>query len=259
MRVGPPLRKGSQKFMSATANLFAPDNADLEGELEFSSPLPAVCFEDARQNHFEQPDPAGPSSMAELRRVDACEAIVSHYESRLNAADGAVLHLGADRGELLETLRQHGFTVMGCEPSPGPARLARAMHGFDARTLHCSSAENFLDWMHRIGQRPQAIFFRHGWEHNLELQALLSRMADVLRDGGRIIAVLPPPDAEHPFEAHLSFLNELAVAGASSSACFEVESVDCDFDNRFMAFVLKKTTASETMLPRENPGSILPA
>ena len=215
--------------MSATANLFVPEIADFGGEPEFSLPLPAVHFDDVRQNDFEQPDQTG-----------ACEAIISHYESRLNAADGAVLHLGAGRGELMETLRQHGFAVMGCEPSPGPTRLARAMHGFDARTLHCSSAENFLQWMRRIGQKAQAVFFRHGWEHNLELQALLSRMADILRDGGRIIAVLPPPAADHPREAHLSFLNELAVAGASSSASFEIESVDCDFDSRFMAFVLKK-------------------
>jgi len=154
-----------------------------------------------------------------------------------------VLHLGAGRGELMETLRQHGFAVMGCESLPGPARLARAMHGFDARTLQCSSAENFLRWMRRIGQKAQAVFFRHAWEHNLELQALLSRMAEILCDGGRIIAVLPPPDADHPRVAHLSFLNELAVAGASSSTCFEIESVDCDFDGRFMAFVLKKTPA----------------
>jgi SAM-dependent methyltransferase len=216
--------------MNATANLFVPENAGLEGQLEFSSPLPAVVLDEDRRNRFEEPDRAG-----------ACEAIVSHYESRLNAAEGAVLHLGAGRGELMEALRQHGFEVMGCEPSPGPTRLARARHGFDARTLHCSSAENFLHWMQRIGQKAQAVFFRHGWEHNLELQALLSRMAEILRDGGQIIAVLPPPDTDHPREAHLSFLNELAAAGASSNASFEVESVDCDFDNRFMAFVLKKT------------------
>ena len=218
--------------MSATANLFAPEAADLEGELESSSPPPAVLFDD-RHNCFEQPD-----------QTVACEAIVSHYESRLNAADGAVLHVGAGRGELMETLRQHGFAVMGCEPAAGQSRLARAMHGFDARTLHCSSAENFLHWMQRIGQKAQAVFFRHDWEHNLELQALLSRMAGILRDGGRVIAVLPPPDAGHPIEAHVSFLNELAVAGASSSACFEIETVDCDFDNRFMAFVLRKVGAS---------------
>jgi SAM-dependent methyltransferase len=219
--------------MSATANLFVPENAGLEGELEFSPPMMAAgLFEDARQSGFEQPDEAG-----------VCEAIVSHYESRFNAADGVVLHLGAGRGELLEALRGHGFAVMGCEPSPGPARLARAMHGFDARTLQCSSAEKFLHWLRRIGQKAQAIFFRHNWEHNLELQALLSRMAEIVRDDGRVIAVLPPPDTDHPREAHLSFLNELAVAGASSTARFEVESVDCDFDNRFMAFVLKKNFA----------------
>ena len=215
--------------MSATANLLVPENADLEGEFEFASPLTAVLFDGDRQNDFAEPDPAA-----------ACEAIVSHYESRLNAADGVVLHLGAGRGELMETLRQHGFAVMGCEPLPGPTRRARAMHGFDTRTLHCSNAENFLHWMRRIGQKAQAVFFRHGWEHNLEFQALLPRMADLLSDGGRIIALLPPPPADHPREAHLSFLYELAVAGASSNACFEIESVDCDFDSRFMAFVLKK-------------------
>ena len=216
--------------MSATANLFVPEIADWEGDYEFSSPLPAVLFGGDWQGDFAGPDPAA-----------ACEAIVSHYESRLNAADGVVLHLGAGRGELMETLRQHGFVVMGCEPLPGPTRLARALHGFDKHMLHCSNAENFLHWMQRIGQKAQAVFFRHDWEHNLEFQALLPRMVERLRDGGRVIAVLPPPDAIHPREAHMSFLNELAAAGAACHPSFEVESVDCDFDCRFMAFVLQKT------------------
>jgi SAM-dependent methyltransferase len=234
-----PARKKaeSKKSMSATANLFVPEIADLEGEPEFSLPLPAVFFDGDRQQGCGQPD-----------RTGVCEAIVSHYESRLNAADGVVLHLGAGRGELMETLRQHGFAVMGCEPLPGPTRLARVIHGFDVRTLHCSNAEHFLHWVQRIGQKAQAVFFRHAWEHDLELQALLSRMAEILRDDGRIIAVLPPPDTGHPREAHLSFLNELAVAGASSNTSFEVESVDCDFDSRFMAFVLRKVVVSEARL-----------
>ena len=224
--------------MSATANLFVQEIADLDGEFEFSSPLPSVLPGDNRQHDFAEPDPSA-----------ACEAIVSHYESRLNAADGMVLHLGAGRGELMETLRQHGFVVMGCEPLPGPTRLARAMHGFDTHTLHCSNAENFLHWMQRIGQMAQAVFFRHDWEHNLEFQALLPRMAELLTEGGRVIAALPPPDAEHPYEAHLSFMNELAAAGASSRAGFEVETVDCDFDHRFMAFALKKRVLHASQKP----------
>ena len=219
--------------MSATANLFVPEIADLDGEFEFSSPLPSVLPGGDRQINFAEPD-----------QTEVCEAIVSHYESRLNAADGVVLHLGAGRGELMETLRQHGFAVMGCDPSPGPTRLARVLHGFDKRTLHCSNAETFLQWMQRIGQKAQAVFFRHDWEHNLEFQALLPRMAEILCDGGRVIAELPPPDADHPYEAHLSFMNELAAAGASSWAGFEIETMDCDFDHRFMAFALKKTVAT---------------
>jgi SAM-dependent methyltransferase len=168
------------------------------------------------------------------------ESIVSHYEPRLNAANGAVLHFGAGRGEMMDTLRQHGFTVMGCESSVLRVERARRAYGFDARTLQCCNAEMFLRWVRRIGQKAQAVFFRHDLEHSLELHALLRRMADILCENGRLIALLPPPEADHIREAHLSFLNELAVGCASCDGNFEVESIDCDFENRFMAFVLKK-------------------
>ncbi len=233
--------------MSATANLCLPETAIWEGETEPLSPISPFFFDGALpievtpQTYFEKPDEPGPSPVAEPRRADAWEAIVNRYESRLNAADGVILHLGAGRGELMETLRQHGFAVMGCEPSAGPTRLAREAHGFDTRTLHCSGAEKFLLWTRRIGQKAQAVFCRHDWEHNLELQALLPRMAEILHDEGRVIALLPRPVADFPREAHLSFLHELAAAGASCDSRFEVESVDDDPEGRFMAFVLKKS------------------
>jgi hypothetical protein len=233
-----PARKMHGKiFMSATANLCLPETAIWEGETELLSPLSPFVFDGVRQNTFEEPDETG-----------ACEAIVNHYESRLNAADGVILHLGAGCGELMETLRQHGFDVMGCEPSPRPTRLARETHGFDTRTLHCCSAEKFLLWTQRIGQKAQAVFYRHDWEHNLELQALLPRMAEILNDEGRVIALLPRPVADYPREAHLSFLHELAAAGASCDSRFEVESVDSDFEGRFMAFVLKKSASPDELI-----------
>lgn len=179
---------------------------------------------------------------AEDERPEAnCEGIVSHYESGLNAANGTVLHFGTGRGELMETLRQHGFAVMGCESSALQVERARRTCGFDARTLHCCNVENFLRWVQRIGQKAQAVFFQHDLEHSLELQALLPRMAEILRENGLLIALLPPPHPDHSREAHLSFLNELAVGCASCGGNFEVRGVDCDFENRFMAFVLKKT------------------
>jgi SAM-dependent methyltransferase len=225
-----PARKMQRKkIMSATANLCQPETAIWEGDAEFSSPFSTFVLEGAWQLYFEEPDETG-----------VCEAIVNHYESRLNAADGVILHLGAGRGGLMETLRQHGFAVMGCEPSPRPTRLAQETHGFDARTLHCSSAENFLRWTQRIGQKAQAVFYRHDWEHNLELQALLPRMAEILRDEGRVIALLPPPIADYPREAHLSFLHELATACTSCNERFRMESIDCDCGGRFTAFVLRK-------------------
>lgn len=229
--------------MSATANLFAPEAAGLDDQPEFSPPLPAIRFGEEQKY------------LVDSGRAEMCEAIVSRYESKLNAADGVILHLGAGRGELMETLRQHGFAVMGCESSPRSTRLTREAHGFDARTLHCSCAGDFLRWMQRIGQKAQAIFFRHEWEHNLELQALLPRMAVILPDGGRVIAVLPPLPAGHPHEAHLSFLNELAVAGTSSSCSFQIESVDCDLENRFMAFVLRKNSGPMMIPVVMNPSN----
>lgn len=223
--------------MSATANLFLPEIAIWEGEPEPSSPFSPIILDGARQDDFEQPDQTG-----------ACEAIVNHYESRLNAADGAILHLGAGRGELMETLRQHGFAVMGCELSPRPTRLAREAFGFEAHTLHCSSTEHFLRWVGRIGHKVQAVFFRHGWEHNLELQALLPRLAEIVSDGGRVIALLPPPDTGYTRETHLSFVHELATACTSCNERFDLESVDGDSEGRFMAFVLKKSASPHELI-----------
>jgi SAM-dependent methyltransferase len=179
-----------------------------------------------------------------------CEGVVNHYEPRLNAANGAILHFGAGGGEMMDTLRQHGFAVMGCESSALRVERARRAYGFDAHTLLCCSAENYLRWVQRIGQKAQAVFFRHDLEHCLELHALLPRIADILRENGLFIALLQPPEVGHFREAHLSFLNELAVGCAACGGHFEVESVDCDFENRFMAFVLKKTLG-RTELPDE--------
>jgi hypothetical protein len=215
--------------MRTATNLSALDAADSKDETALSTLMPADSPGGDRSNYFDGPGRA------------ACEAIINHYETGLNAADGAILHVGAGRGEFMDTLRQHGFSVMGCEPSPLMAKLACALYGFDPHTLYCCNVEEFLRWAKRIGKKAQAIFFRHGWEHNLELQALMPRMEEILQNGGRIIAVLPPPASGYPREAHLSFLNELALASASCDVNFEIERVDCDEGNRFMAFVLKKT------------------
>lgn len=205
---------------------------------------PAILWGCPMPVEFQGADLPEASDAGDAWATANCEGIVSRYESGLNAANGVILHFGAGHGEMMDTLRQHGFAVMGCEPSALLAELARRDHGFDACTLHCCSAEKFLGWIHRIGQKAQAVFFRHDLEHSFELHALLPRMADILREDGRLIALLPPPDADYSREAHLSFLNELAVGCASCGGGFEVEGVDCGPENRFMAFVLKKTAAS---------------
>ncbi|MGO8767047.1 MAG: class I SAM-dependent methyltransferase [Limisphaerales bacterium] len=212
--------------MSATAKMLVMEDIKPEYTPGFS---PAILFNE-------------PVDFDAAEQDDANEAIVDYYESSLNAADGVILHLGAGHGELMDALRQHGFSVMGCEPRPRPTRFARN-RGFDACTLQDSSAEGLLHWVRRIGQKAQTIFFRHDWEHNLELQALLPRMAEVLREGGRVVALLPPPASGFPTEAHVSFLNELAVGCISSSRSFKMDSVDCDITH-FMAFVLRKETLS---------------
>jgi len=246
------LKRNNRKFMSA-ANLLEREPSTASTVTGYSA-IPAIFW--------DCPTPVE-SHVAALRevsetedeRVEAnCESIVSHYEPGLNAADGTILHFGAGQGDLMETLQQHGFAVMGCEPSVDLTEQARRVYHFDARTLHCCNVEIFLRWVQRIGQKAQAVFFRHDLEHNLELQALLPRMAEILRENGLLIALLPPPHPDHSREAHLSFLNELAVGCASCDGNFEVRGVDCDCENRFMAFVLKKTP-----VPLRYPACLLPS
>lgn len=223
-----------------SASLFMPKDTLPENEINSSSPPSRLAL---NGNHTDAFDFDWLNHPGESGQGGPFEAIVSHYESRLDAANGVVLHFGADRGGLMDALRRHGFSVMGCEPLPHPTRLAREKHGFDTRALHCSNAESFLRWLRRIGEKAQAVFFRHGLEHNLELQALLPKIAEILHDEGRIIALLPPSSEDYPRTAHLSLLTELAVGCASCGAHFEVEGIDCDLENRFTGFVLKKTPA----------------
>jgi len=221
--------------MSATAKLFTSKNPLQDFEPPAAFAPSGFYFGDGSEPGLAAPD----------RPVTDWDGVVDRYEPRLNAANGAVLHIGAGSGELMEALRQHGFLVMGCEPAPLPAQWARESHGFDTRTLQCSSAESFLRWTRRIGQKAQAIFFRHDLEHCLELQALLPALADALHGKGLLIAQLPPPSVDHPREAHLSFLQELAVACTSCGDRFEIAGVDCDFESGFMAFVLRKTPSPD--------------
>jgi len=233
-----------EKFMNS------PDSGD-------SSVVPAALWEHSLLLKSDK------TALPDLFETDALwaeanyEAIVSHFESRLHAAKGSVFHFGAGRGEMMESLRQHGFAVMGCESSTHRAQLARKTYNFDTHTLHCCNAEAFLRWTKRIGQKAQAIFFLHELEHCLELHALLGRMGEVLNEKGLLIALLPLPYLNHSSHAHLSFLNELAIGCASCDDHFEVVDVDLDFENRFMAFVLKKSAGfpRDPALPTAGFGS----
>ena len=70
-----------------------------------------------------------------------------------------MFHLGAGHGELMETFANTDSVVMGCEPVPGPTRLARETNGLrPADACIVSARKIFYAGCSGIGQKSQAIF-----------------------------------------------------------------------------------------------------
>lgn len=96
---------------------------------------------------------------------------------------GVLLDVGCGRGDLAASWLDAGWRVLGIEPSPNAARVARA-RGAEVRegTLSTVSLES--------GSLDAAVF-RHSLEHVVDPQADLRRVLAALRPGGRLAVIVP--------------------------------------------------------------------
>lgn len=96
---------------------------------------------------------------------------------------GTLLDVGCGRGDLAASWIASGWRVLGVEPSPEAASIARS-RGVDIVGSTLADA--------RIGpQRPDAVVFRHSLEHVPDPRADLGRVRELVRPGGRLAVIVP--------------------------------------------------------------------
>lgn len=102
---------------------------------------------------------------------------------RAQRAPGRLLDVGCGRGDLAASWIAAGWKVLGIEPSPEAAAVAR-QRGAEVR-------EGTLATVEIDQQSVDAAVFRHSLEHVVDPQHDLRRVHRVLRPGGRVAVIVP--------------------------------------------------------------------
>lgn len=127
--------------------------------------------------------PRGPVAAAMARMQRARDRRFPLAALRGERESGRLLDVGCGRGDLAASWIAAGWQVLGVEPSPDAAAVARRR-----------GAEVRLGTLATVELEPESVdaaVFRHSLEHVLDPQLDLRRAHDALRLGGRIAVIVP--------------------------------------------------------------------
>lgn len=127
--------------------------------------------------------PTGPlaAAMARMQRVRNSRFPLEPL--RLGRASGRLLDVGCGRGDLAASWVEAGWDVLGVEPSPEAASVARRRGA--------SVEVGTLDTMVLEPASVDAAVFRHSLEHVTDPRLDLRRVHGALRPGGRVAVIVP--------------------------------------------------------------------
>ncbi len=150
--------------------------------------------------------------------------------TRHEPGPASILDVGCGRGALLELFRKRGWRVLGTQLSETAARAARERRGVD---VHVGE----LTEMPRPGSPFRVVTVFHVLEHVKDPSAYLSRIHEIMEDGG--LLVVEVPDFGGPgfrvvgrrnlcfdWPNHLVFFTRRSLTRLLEEAGFRVEAVN---------------------------------
>ncbi|WP_240523133.1 class I SAM-dependent methyltransferase [Pseudomonas mosselii] len=164
------------------------------------------------------------------------------------ANDARILDIGSGMGHFLAHFQQAGFQhLLGMEPSPAAAELARKIYGLEVRS---ATVDAFV-----TDERFQLVSLCGVLEHIADLRSSMAKIAALLADDGYLFIAVPDaeafgkaPPAEPFLEFALEHINFFTAASLDNvlNACgFEkvtVISQHNDFyDNHYLLALYRKT------------------
>jgi 2-polyprenyl-3-methyl-5-hydroxy-6-metoxy-1,4-benzoquinol methylase len=97
---------------------------------------------------------------------------------------GRLLEVGATSGAFMVEMQEHGFEVVGVEPAPGPAEIAREQRGLDVRT-------GFIEDVELPEEKFDVVCAWHVLEHITKPQGSMKRLREATNDDGWLFLEIP--------------------------------------------------------------------
>src|SRR4051812_222756 len=151
--------------------------------LVYNDPMPseaelAELYQAMARDVADRPSPESVRIMPIEREQAAFVA------AHLPSARARVLDVGCSMGGFLAALAARGADVLGVEPSPHDAAIARERFGLDVR-------DGFFEHVDLGERRFDLIALRFVFEHVRDPRAILRRAASLLADDGRLFIEVP--------------------------------------------------------------------
>lgn len=177
-----------------------------------------------------------------------------------------ILDIGSGMGHFLQHFKAAGFTsLLGIEPSPAAAQLARETYGLEIQTatVNTFNSNKTFDLITLCGVL----------EHIADLRQSIAKVTALLRDGGYLFITVPDTAAfgkAPPTEAFLEFalehinffstnsLDNLLRHGGFTRTAIESQHNDF-YDNHYLLALYRKTPEAKTgpLLDTEASASIM--
>jgi 2-polyprenyl-3-methyl-5-hydroxy-6-metoxy-1,4-benzoquinol methylase len=135
-----------------------------------------------------------------------------------------VFEIGCSEGMLLRELAKHGHNAIGCE-------MNRAVAVQGIQNLSVEILTDPFEELELPTQTFDLVISFHTLEHMRRPTAVLSKIADILRDDGAVLIEVPCGEQEYDNTDHLHFFNERSLKLLLESYFAETEVLQNTYTN----------------------------